>query len=86
MVRIVCLSLPIVVRISVFLLPIVILVVVLMPNDGLTGNELNTEVYETTIYEMVISIIFDVVFYLYLARKIKAIFIQDITKTECKNS
>ncbi len=74
-VRVMCIGLPVCIRVSVVLFPIIFLLQVLerFLSEELTADGSNTEVYETTVYRVAISFIFIVPYYVYLAKKIRAV-------------
>jgi hypothetical protein len=74
-VRVMCISLPVIIRILVIFIPIVILVGVLegLFSGELTTDESNTEVYETTSYQVVTMVAFVVSYYVYLSKKIRLV-------------
>ena len=74
-VRGMCISLPVMIRVLVVFIPIIILVGTLKGflSEELTADESNTEVYETTIYNVETMVIFMVSYYVYLAKKIRAV-------------
>jgi len=74
-VRATCIGTPILIRVFVVFLLLCILVQIIkliFPGE-ITGNELNTWTYETTVYEVVYTALFLVSYYVYLGRKIKAV-------------
>ena len=74
-VRVMCIGLPVGIRVLVIFIPIYILVQALTRflSEELTADGSNTEVYETTVYSVAISFIFIVSYYVYLAKKIRAV-------------
>ena len=74
-VRVMCIGLPVGIRVLVIFIPIYILVQALTRflSEELTADGSNTEAYETTIYSVAISFIFIVSYYVYLAKKIRAV-------------
>jgi len=74
-VRVMCIGLPVVIRVLVILIPIMILVGFFeaMFSGGLTADKSNIDNYETTVYSAFSMVIATIVYYIYLAKKIKAV-------------
>lgn len=74
-VRVMCIGLPIVIRLVVFFIPIFVLEVSFDEafSDNPIEKESRVEVYETSIYTVVTTVIFIVLYYVYLAKKIRAV-------------
>lgn len=74
-VRVMCIGLPVVIRILVFFIPIFVLVAVLegLLSEGITVDESNIETYETTVYQVIAMVIFVASYYVYLSKKIRAV-------------
>ena len=77
-VRVMCIGLPVGIRISVFLMPILMFIrfqfleaAFVAPVDNVATNE--PKVYESTLFGAVFSVLFVITYYLYLSKKIRAV-------------
>ena len=74
-IRVMCIGLPVAIRVLVFLIPIILLIgfVEGFSSVKLTAQDPNAEAYDTTAYQVVTSVIYVVSYYMYLAKKIRAV-------------
>ena len=74
-VRVICIGLPVMVRVLVFFIPVIILAAVLEFNfsSALIADDSNPEVYETSIYMVAAVVMLSVSYYVYLAKKIRSV-------------
>jgi hypothetical protein len=70
--RLICLGLPVIVRISVILLPAYVVVGIFL-SIGLNYDVVGNETYQTTIMDVIFTIILGVSYYQYLSNKISLI-------------
>jgi len=71
-VRVMCIGLPVIVRVLAFCIPIIVVGVII--NGFIFGFEkTNSEVNETSIYSMAAGVVVSVISYIYLATKMRAV-------------
>lgn len=73
--RFICLGLPVGVRLFVFTLPVFILVGVIESEYGIGKqiNKLGKEVYFTTINQVIVAFLFEIIYFAYLGKKLNEI-------------
>ena len=70
-VRIMCIGLPVMVRVLAFMIPVLILGSIIEEIN--TEETIDSDLYETSIFMVIATVVFVVSYYLYLAKKIRAV-------------